>query len=280
MRRPPISAAAPWEPSSRASTAREPGLRNCCRSTAPTSSAPTSRRARCSPEASVRSTGGTAASALRRKERLGTRAAHCADAQAGNARSALLSLRGLAEIAGKIVERRLELRVVVGTDEIGPDRRRIPLFDGLRLVVLAIDRTGVAEGAAQFAFVRQNDARNLLLFGGLHHHVGRDAASLDRTAAGRVVQRRRQPQRAVTVERHYRLHRALAEALRAHDGGPLAILERASHDFGGGRGCTVDENHHRRLREDRLVGRHLVTLIIGAASAANGHHGAALEEIP
>ena len=96
--------------------------------------------------------------------------------------------------------------------------------------------------------VRFLDARVAAVVDG---DVGLDALRLDRAPRRRVVARRGELQARVVAERKDRLHRALAEGLRAHDGRALVVLQRAGDDFGGRRGAAVDQHDHRHLLDAR-----------------------------
>ena len=92
-------------------------------------------------------------------------------------------------------------------------------------------------------------------FGGLvEHDVGHDALGLDRGAARRVVARGGDLQRGVGGELAHRLHRALAEGLRAHDGGALVVLQGAGDDLAGRGRAFVDQHHQRHLLQRPRAG--------------------------
>src|SRR3990172_8379288 len=65
----------------------------------------------------------------------------------------------------------------------------------------------------------------------LDHDVGRDALAVDGAPLRRVVLRGRQPESRPVGERDDRLHRALAEGLRADDDRAPPVLERPRHDL-------------------------------------------------
>src|SRR5437867_1957847 len=81
----------------------------------------------------------------------------------------------------------------------------------------------------------------------LHDDVRRDSLAVDRASLGREVLRRRQPKPRAIRERDDRLHRSLAERLRAHDHRAAPILKRAGDDLGGRGAALVDQDHHRHL---------------------------------
>src|ERR1041385_3216312 len=86
--------------------------------------------------------------------------------------------------------------------------------------------------------------------GGLDDDVGVDAARLDRAAGGRVVARRRQAHRTMPRERDDRLHRTLAEGLRADQDGAVMILQRTGDDLAGRGGAAVDQHRDRQSARD------------------------------
>ncbi|MPM90811.1 hypothetical protein SDC9_137933 [bioreactor metagenome] len=101
----------------------------------------------------------------------------------------------------------------------------------------------------QIGFTRTQRCVQVAVSGFVHPHVGHDALGLDGAAAWRVVARGGQLDAGVGAERAHGLHRALAEGLRAHDGGALVILQRTGHDFAGRGRAFVDQHHQRHLLE-------------------------------
>ncbi|MNV91350.1 hypothetical protein D3C71_1858380 [compost metagenome] len=79
--------------------------------------------------------------------------------------------------------------------------------------------------------------------GARHFDVRHYALGLDRAAIGRVIERGGEFQGAVVVQRQYRLHRALAEAVGAHQHAALMILQGAGDDFRGRSAAAVDQHH-------------------------------------
>src|SRR5690606_1616871 len=75
--------------------------------------------------------------------------------------------------------------------------------------------------------------------------IRRDALALDRGPGRRVIERRCQAQGTVLAERNDRLHRALAEGLRAHNRRPAMILKRTRNDLRRTRRTAIDEDHQR-----------------------------------
>src|SRR5690606_12202090 len=106
--------------------------------------------------------------------------------------------------------------------------------------------------------------------------VGRDALALDRLARWRVIERGRQAQRTVFAERNDRLHRALAEGLRAEHGGAAMILKRTGNDFRSTGRTAIDENNDRlavgQVALARIEARHVLRI------AATGRNHLALVE--
>src|SRR5438128_4664398 len=79
---------------------------------------------------------------------------------------------------------------------------------------------------------RRLPRRSLLrLLGQLDHDVRRDALAVDRAAVRREVFRGRQPEPRAVREGDDRLHRTLAERLRAEDDRALPVLERPGDDL-------------------------------------------------
>ena len=90
------------------------------------------------------------------------------------------------------------------------------------------------------------DALTILFTGNLgarHFDVRNDALGLDRTALRCVVQGRGELQGAIVVQRQHGLHRALAEAVGAHQHAALVILQGAGDDFRSRGAAAVDQYH-------------------------------------
>src|SRR5580704_1705698 len=68
--------------------------------------------------------------------------------------------------------------------------------------------------------------------------------ALDEPAAGRVIFRDSQQQRAVAGEREGRLHQTLAKSRLAEDPGAIVILQRASQNLSGRSGAPVYQNNY------------------------------------
>src|SRR5215471_2763065 len=104
------------------------------------------------------------------------------------------------------------------------------------------------------------------VLGDLDDDVGGDALAVDRATLRREVLRRREPEPRAVGQRDDRLHRALAEGLRADDNRAAPVLQRPRDDLGGRRAALVDEHHHWQGRIRLLrVGREAHVLVPHAA---------------
>ena len=197
-------------------------------------------------------------------------APYCVLASALRSIAVLLTSTGLPL---QLVERLRQLEVLGGA-ELGQRLGRLLLLGLLLLELLArflagllaglvLLLVGAAQVLLQVGLAHAQRGEHVALGGFVEPDVGHDALGLDRAAAGRVVARGGDLQRGVGRQRAHGLHRALAEGLRAHDGGALVVLQRAGDDLAG-RGRAFVDQHHQRHGLDR---RGQALQRVGAAAA-------------
>ncbi|MCW0462846.1 hypothetical protein NB717_003914 [Xanthomonas sacchari] len=112
----------------------------------------------------------------------------------------------------------------------------------------------------------------------MQHHVGHDAAGLDRLAAGGVVPRRGQLDRVAVVQRQHGLHRALAEGAAADDARALVVAQRAGQHFRGAGRTGIHQHHHRRAVE-QVAGGGVELGIADRDAPAGADDGALVEHV-
>ena len=105
----------------------------------------------------------------------------------------------------------------------------------------------------EVGFAHPQRTEQIALGGFVEHHVGHDALGLDRLAARRVVARGGDLQRRLRRQLAHRLHRALAEGLRAHHDGAMVILQRTGDDFA--RRCRAFIDQHDQRHRLHCIGQ-------------------------
>ena len=136
--------------------------------------------------------------------------------------------------------------------------------------VLRRQRAGRLERAEQVALIGDDRVRDLLVLGHGDDPVGDDAVALDRAAGRRVIERSRQAQRAMALDRNDALHRSLAKAVGPDDRRTVVVLQCAGDDLRG-RGRGAVDQHHDRRSPNQVAARQRIVLpvIVGIAARAS-----------
>src|SRR5208282_25009 len=151
----------------------------------------------------------------------------------------------------KIVHGSLQLGVVGGRDQFRLNRmREVPHFrrpNRLRRFYgfAALNRSRIPDGAEVVGFAESHGVGYFLILRQSDGDVGAESDTLNRSAMGRVIERRREAKRPAALYRNDALHRAFPETARAHQLRPMVVLQRTGDDFGGRGGSAVDQHHHR-----------------------------------